>query len=87
MLSVGLALGFGFVGGQLFPLVFCGACVGAAVCQWFQLNIAIVIPMCIVAVPCAFVPAIITLAFTTRWGGGEPRHRERERAVCESTGR
>jgi len=56
--SLGIALGFGFVGGQIFPMVFAGACVGSAIHQVVpSLPVAMVVPCCVVAVPSAIVPA------------------------------
>ena len=51
MASLGVALGFGFIGGQIFPFVFAGAAVGAAVCQLLPgLPAVMVLSCCTVAV-------------------------------------
>merc|ERR1711871_216386 len=59
--ALGVALGFGFIGGQIFPMVFAGACVGAAITQITGLTFLVSVPCALVAVPCAFTPCIFTL--------------------------
>jgi H+/Cl- antiporter ClcA len=93
MLCLGVCLGFGFVGGQIFPLIFTGACVGVAL--WVAscpapaaaaglllglgppkcgLELVLVVPCMIVAVPCAFAPVCFTMVVITclllELGGG-----------------
>jgi len=64
LFAVGLSLGFGFVGGQIFPLVFSGACLGAAAHLLVPaVPLLVAYPSCLVAVPCAFMPALFS--FTT----------------------
>lgn len=65
ILAVSLVLGFGFVGGQIFPLLFAGACIGAVANLWVpSIPVAVAVPSCMVAVPCAFLPALLTLTTT-----------------------
>jgi len=75
MLSLGLALGFGFVGGQIFPLVFAGVCVGSAAHLLVPaLPVAMAIPCCAAAVPAAIVPtpiSMVALVSTLLALGGE----------------
>ena len=59
--ALGVALGFGFIGGQIFPMVFAGACVGVAVTQITGLTFLVSVPCALVAVPCAFTPCIFSL--------------------------
>ena len=116
MLALGVCLGFGFVGGQIFPLIFTGACVGMALvvascpdaataaptaaltaapqlldgyddafASSFDLgrphrppkcalDLVLVVPCMIVAVPCAFAPVVFTMVVITcmllELGGG-----------------
>jgi len=65
LLAVSISLGFGFVGGPVFPFIFTGICVGTVAHLLFEdsMNILVSVPACMVAVPCAFVPAVFT--FTT----------------------
>ena len=99
MLCLGVCLGFGFVGGQIFPLIFAGACVGMALVVASipaapaaaaaalaaglplphlppapALPLVLVVPCLIVAVPCAFAPAVFTMVVITclllELGGG-----------------
>jgi H+/Cl- antiporter ClcA len=56
----GISLGFGFVGGPTFPLIFAGTCLGvASILIAPGLNPIVAIPTCLVAVPCAFIPALL----------------------------
>lgn len=60
--TVSISLGFGFVGGQIFPLLFAGTCLGAIANIWVpEVPVLVAVPSCMVAVPCAFMPAIMTL--------------------------
>jgi len=60
--SMGIALGFGFVGGQIFPLIFAGACVGSAVHLLIPgLPVAMTVPCCCAAVPAAITPAPMSM--------------------------
>jgi H+/Cl- antiporter ClcA len=61
MLSLALCLGFGFIGGQIFPLMFAGACVGSAATQVTGVSALVCLPCLLVAVPCAFTPALFSL--------------------------
>jgi H+/Cl- antiporter ClcA len=61
MLSLGISLGFGFIGGQIFPLVFSGGCLGTAITQITGLSPLFTLPCCMVAVPCAFTPVVFCL--------------------------
>lgn len=62
LIAVSISLGFGFVGGQFFPLLFAGTCTGVVI----HLVIADVpailsISCCMVAVPDAILPALFSL--------------------------
>lgn len=61
LVAVGISLGFGFVGGQIFPFIFAGACVGTAINIVFpSIPILVAYPACMSALPCAFIPCIFT---------------------------
>ena len=48
--------------GQIFPMVFTGACIGSAIHQLVpDLPVAMVVSCCTVAVPCAIVPAPLAM--------------------------
>lgn len=66
ILALGTSLGFGFVGGQIFPLIFSGTCLGAAASVWLDndLPVPIAVACGLVAVPCGFTPIIFTLLAT-----------------------
>ena len=67
ILALGVSLGFGYIGGQLFPLMFSGTCVGAAASLIIgndALPIPISVACCLVAIPCAFTPLVFTLTCT-----------------------
>ena len=67
ILALGISLGFGFIGGQLFPLMFSGACLGAGLSLYIGndiLPIPIAIACCLVSIPCAFTPLVFTLTCT-----------------------
>jgi H+/Cl- antiporter ClcA len=56
------ALNFGFVGGPIFPLLFVGSCLGAAINQIFpQVPLGLALGCMIVAVPAAIVPIPLAL--------------------------
>ena len=64
IVSLSIALGFGFIGGQIFPLLFSGTCLGAIAWLWVpQVNVVVAVTSCVVGVPCAILPAMLT--FTT----------------------
>ena len=60
-LFISISLGFGFIGGQIFPLVFSGGCLGTAITQITGLSPLFTLPCCMVAVPCAFTPVVFCL--------------------------
>jgi H+/Cl- antiporter ClcA len=64
LLAVGISLGFGFVGGQLFPFIFSGACIGSTVHLIFPtIPLLVAFPACMSAMACAFVPCFFTFTF------------------------
>jgi H+/Cl- antiporter ClcA len=63
-LCLSFSIGFGFVGGPIFPFLFTGACVGTVASLIIDgIPVLVAVPACMVAVPCACIPAIFT--FTT----------------------
>lgn len=61
LVAVGVSLGFGFVGGQIFPLIFAGCCIGAATNVLFpSVPLLLSYSVCMAAAPCAFVPLIFS---------------------------
>ena len=67
ILALGVSLGFGFIGGQLFPLMFSGTCLGAGLSLYIGndiLPIPIAMACCLVSIPCAFTPLVFTLTCT-----------------------
>mmetsp|Transcript_52648 Transcript_52648/g.136319 ORF Transcript_52648/g.136319 Transcript_52648/m.136319 type:complete len:265 (-) Transcript_52648:207-1001(-) len=61
VLATSISLGFGFVGGQIFPGVFLGVCAGVATCILIPSGPKLVFITCFMsAVPSSFVPAPIT---------------------------
>jgi H+/Cl- antiporter ClcA len=75
VLAGGISLGFGFVGGPIFPLVFAGTCLGVASHLIVPgLNPAIAISTCFAAIPCAFIPGVFTFTLLSSMafvlGGG-----------------
>jgi len=61
LVATGVSLGFGFVGGQLFPFMFTGTCLGAVAHLLVpSVPLLIAVPCCMAAVPCAFLPLIFT---------------------------
>lgn len=62
LLALSGALNFGFIGGPIFPLLFVGSCLGAALHLIFpQIPLALALGCMIVAVPAAMVPIPIAL--------------------------
>ena len=56
------ALNFGFIGGPIFPLLFVGSSLGAAINQIFpQVPLGLALGCMIVAVPAAIVPIPLAL--------------------------
>jgi len=52
LLTVSISLGFGFVGGQIFPLLFAGTCMGTAVNMIVDtVPVLVAFPCCMVALP------------------------------------
>jgi len=63
MLALSSALSSGFIGGPIFPLLFVGSCLGAALNQIFpQLPLGLALGCMIVAIPAAIVPIPLSLA-------------------------
>lgn len=61
LISAAISLGFGFVGGQFFPLIFAGTCTGVVINILFPDVPAILsVSCCLVGVPSAVLPAILT---------------------------
>lgn len=61
VLSMSLCLGFGLVGGPIFPMAFAGLCVGVATTPLLPASMAI--PCCICATVGSFVPIPFTIVF------------------------
>ena len=62
LLALSGALNFGFIGGPIFPLIFVGSCLGAAINLIFpQIPLGLALGCMIVAVPAAIVPIPIAL--------------------------
>lgn len=62
LLALSGALNFGFIGGPIFPLLFVGSCLGAAINLIFpQIPLGLALGCMIVAVPAAIVPIPIAL--------------------------
>ena len=60
--TLAVSLGFGFVGGQIFPCIFIGICAGAIAHELIpSMPIALTAPVLMVAVPGAFCPLRFTL--------------------------
>ena len=63
MVALAISLGFGFVGGQIFPLVFVGGCAGAVATMVVPgLPLLVAMPCMLVGVPTTIVPS--PFAFT-----------------------
>lgn len=64
LLAMSISLGFGFIGGQVFPFLNAGACIGSAVHVLVpEVPLLISYPACMAAICCSFFPLIFT--FTT----------------------
>jgi len=62
MVAVSISIGFGFIGGQVFPFIFAGACIGSTAHLLVpQVPLLIAFPVCFTATPCAFMPLTFTL--------------------------
>lgn len=62
ILSSSLCLGLGLVGGQIFPLIFAGLCVGFAVPHYIVfIPASVAVPCCMSAIVGSFVPIPFTL--------------------------
>jgi len=61
MLTLSISLGFGFIGGQIFPAVFIGTCAGCVAYLVTNVPIFVTVPCFMVAVPGAFCPIPFTL--------------------------
>jgi H+/Cl- antiporter ClcA len=59
-LSMSLSLGFGLVGGPLFPMVFVGLCLGLVFSSFLPVSLAVPCCMCATVI---FVPIPFTLVF------------------------
>eukprot|EP00636_Phaeomonas_parva_P017383 CAMPEP_0118880150 /NCGR_PEP_ID=MMETSP1163-20130328/19759_1 /TAXON_ID=124430 /ORGANISM="Phaeomonas parva, Strain CCMP2877" /LENGTH=608 /DNA_ID=CAMNT_0006816457 /DNA_START=172 /DNA_END=1998 /DNA_ORIENTATION=+ len=65
---VGFCLGFGFIGGQIFPCMFVGACAGLLVTHYFpQLPWVLTVPSLMSAVPVAFAPIPFTMTLVVEY--------------------
>jgi len=60
MVTLGISLGFGFVGGQIFPCIFIGCCAGAVTHLVSNVPVIVTVPCFMAAVPGAFCPAPFT---------------------------
>jgi H+/Cl- antiporter ClcA len=60
MLTLGISLGFGFVGGQIFPCMFIGTAAGVVATLVSNVPIIVTVPCFLVAVPGAFCPCPFT---------------------------
>jgi H+/Cl- antiporter ClcA len=73
-LAFGISLGFGFVGGPFFPIIFVGACTGSIVHLLVpDVPLVIAYSCCLVGVPCAILPGFFfmtSVAATTLVLGG-----------------
>jgi len=62
ILAMAISLGFGFVGGQIFPCIFAGTCAGCAITILYPtLPITLTVPCMMAAVPSAFAPIPFSL--------------------------
>lgn len=62
MLTLSVSLGFGFVGGQIFPCIFIGTCAGVVATLVSGVPSIVTVPCFMAAVPGAFCPIPFTLA-------------------------
>jgi len=66
LLSMAICLGFGFVGGQIFPCIYAGVCAGMIVCRVVpSLPVTLAVPCMMSAVPASFAPIPFTLVGLT----------------------
>lgn len=62
LIAMGISLGFGFVGGQIFPTIFAGTCAGCAISRLIpDLPISLTVPCLMAAVPGSFAPIPFSL--------------------------
>jgi H+/Cl- antiporter ClcA len=65
IVAASITSGFGFIGGQVFPLLFAGSSIGSAAHLLVpQVPLLIAYPACMVAIPCSFTPLMFTLTLT-----------------------
>ena len=73
LLTLAVSQGSGFVGGQIFPLMFAGACAGTALTRAIpQWPCALTVPALMSAVPAAFAPVPFTLVGIVEVRVGKP---------------
>ena len=66
LVAVGVSLGFGFIGGPVFPFLFAGTSIGSGISLLFpDTSPLVIIPCCIAAIPTAFVPAVFMFTILT----------------------
>jgi len=61
IVTLAVSLGFGFIGGQIFPCIFIGACAGCIATTVSNVPIIVTVPCFMAAVPGAFCPIPFTL--------------------------
>jgi len=61
IITLSISLGFGFIGGQIFPCIFIGTCAGTIATIVSGVPIIVTVPCFMVAVPGAFCPIPFTL--------------------------
>ena len=62
LIAMGISLGFGFVGGQIFPTIFAGTCAGCAISRLIPgMPISLTVPCMMAAVPGSFAPIPFSL--------------------------
>lgn len=61
IVSMSICIGFGLVGGPVFPMVFVGLCLGMAMTPMLPISLAV--PCCMCATVGSFVPVPFTLVF------------------------
>jgi H+/Cl- antiporter ClcA len=63
LIAAGISHGFGFIGGDIFPYVFAGACIGATANVLFPDSIPVLVSysVCMAAVPSTLMPMVLTL--------------------------
>jgi H+/Cl- antiporter ClcA len=63
LVSMAICLGFGFVGGNIFPCIFAGCCAGLIITSLVPaLPVTLTVPCMMSAVPAAFAPIPFSLA-------------------------